>query len=369
MRSRSDIQNRPKILVLCPDLPLPIRAGGQMRMASFVQALAGCAKVHVACIAPEIPETTAVWANDLGITIEHFASPRIRNLQLWIQRIVMVLTECNLLHRKNEQRFFDEVFNRFDPNLVWLETPYLVRYAMPWKEDVLILVDHWGTSEGARRIFLNDRGIRRIWSWFRWRAARGGELRYAPKVKDIVCVSRLDAQYFKCMAPKTRVWPIPNGILEKEERSNQSPLPRGQDAEMMLTGDLSYLPNIDAAVYFVKEILPLIRCELPQAIIELVGRNPSPEVLPLGAFPGVRMSGEVPDMSEAIARTALYVLPMRLGSGIRSKLFDVFPLGKAIVSTTIGAEGLELYHNKNCLLADTPADFAKACIKLLKEEI
>ena len=137
---------------------------------------------------------------------------------------------------------------------------------------------------------------------------------------------------------------------------------------MIFTGDLSYRPNVDAAVFFADRILTGIREELPGAVFRVVGRNPSPSVLALKQQPGIDIVGFVPDLAAEVMRSTIYVLPMRLGSGIRSKLFDVFPLAKGIVTTTIGAEGLELIHDRNCLIADEATDFARSCIRLLSDD-
>jgi glycosyltransferase involved in cell wall biosynthesis len=88
----------------------------------------------------------------------------------------------------------------------------------------------------------------------------------------------------------------------------------------------------------------------------------------LSKVPGVEVTGAVPDLSAVISTADLYVLPMRLGSGIRSKLYEVFPLGVPIVTTSIGAEGLALLHDENCLIADSAAEFADACIRLLNSD-
>jgi glycosyltransferase involved in cell wall biosynthesis len=95
------------------------------------------------------------------------------------------------------------------------------------------------------------------------------------------------------------------------------------------------------------------------------GRNPLPEVNALSEVAGVGVTGAVPALSDVIAKADLYVLPMRLGSGFRSKLCEVFPLEVPIVTTSVGAEGLALVHNENCLIADSAVEFARACIRLL----
>ncbi len=361
------VNERPKILVLCPDVPFPIRAGGQMRMASLIEALSQFSRVKVSFIASEVPKATLSWAHDRNIFLDPFYPPPLRNCQLWRERLTMLLTMSNLRYRAIEKAFFDQALDSYGPNLVWLETPYLIRYAMPWKSKVPLVVDYWGTSEGAKRIHESTSGTMKIWRWLQWRAARGGEWRYVPKVENIVTVSSLDAGYFTHLAPRSRIWPIPSGILAKDVPPDA--LGVSEDSQVMIfTGDMSYKPNIDAILWFTKKILPLVLEELPDARLKIVGRNPVPEIESLIHHGNIEVKGYVQDLAEAIAASGLYILPMRLGSGIRSKLFDVFPLGKAIITTTVGAEGLELYHDQNCLIADTPQNFASACIRLMRHE-
>jgi len=353
-------------MVMCPDLPYPIRAGGQMRMASLCLALAGCCDLHIACIAPGIPEVTQGWASSLGITMEHFPAPASDATPAWYRHARSIATRNNLRYDRREQIFFNTVFCRLKPDMVWLETPYLLRYVLARMDKTPVVVDYWGTSEGARRLFDHSRGLKKVKEWLKWWVASGSERRYARLLYDLVCVSKLDAQYFRAIAPQCRVWPIPNGILEK-------PAPRGDDTDqeepwtMIMTGDLSYQPNIDAARYFAERIFPRVREEVPEAVFRVVGRNPSPSILELRGKAGIDIVGFVPDLAKEIRRGTIYVLPMRLGSGIRSKLFDVFPLGRAIVTTSVGAEGLELRHGENCLIADGEADFARCCVQLLND--
>ena len=361
------VEKRAKILVLCPDLPFPIRAGGQMRMASLIQALSEFASVKVAFIAPQTTEETISWARERNVSLEQLV-PRNRSLfERWSERLGILFARSNLRYRLHERTFFNQAFKSYSPDLVWLETPYLLRYAIKWKEKVPLVVDYWGTSEGANRICKVTRGPLKIWKWLFWRAALRGEMQFAPQVENIVCVSSLDAAFFRNLAPESRIWAIPNGILTK---NTQRPTVAVADdpSIMIFTGDMSYLPNIDAAVWFTEQVFPIILREVPWAKMQIVGREPRGEVLALRGHQNVEVKGHMPDLAASIAAAGFYILPMRLGSGIRSKLFDVFPLGKAIVSTSTGAEGLELHHDVNCIIADSAEDFAKGCIRLLKNE-
>ncbi|MCG2661661.1 MAG: glycosyltransferase family 4 protein [Kiritimatiellae bacterium] len=355
---------KPKILVMAPDLPYPVTSGGRRRMASLIQGMANFAAVHVICTAHESPTDCAQWLSRLGCTFACYRRRPHSLFSLWIGRMIMIICRCSLFYYPDEKVFIDRQFLEFQPDVVWLESPYLLRYALEWLARVPVIVDYWGTSEGARRDYANARGCRKIWEWFRWQAGRGGERSYAPRLRDIVTVTRLDGEFFRKISKQSRIWPIPMGIDVAAQGATR---PEDPDA-LIMTGDLSFRPNVDAAQYFVREIFPLIRAKHPQARVRFVGRNPAPKVLALQDAAGVEVRGFVPDLSQVIAESAVYILPMRLGSGIRTKLFDVFPLEKPVVSTTVGVEGLELTHQEDCLIADTPQDFARGCCALLADE-
>jgi glycosyltransferase involved in cell wall biosynthesis len=357
--------NQPsRILVLAPDLPFPARGGGQMRMACLIPFLAESAAVHVACTHPQLPESTAGWARRLGISIEALPPRNRSGPAERLARLRELSNLTNLEFRRDEKRRFDRVFREFKPELVWLETPYLLRYALDWTQAVPLVVDYWGTSEGAERICRMSSGGRRALAWLRWRLARRGEKRYAPRLSAIACVSELDAAYFRRIAPACPVFAIAN-VAAKPPAGHATPGRPEADGMMVFSGDMSYWPNVDAAVHFAHEIFPAVRAAVPGARIVFAGRNPHPRVRDLARLAGVAVTGEVPDLAAEIARSALYVLPMRLGSGIRTKLFEVFHLEVPIVTTATGAEGLALVHGENCLVAESAAEFAQACIRLL----
>jgi glycosyltransferase involved in cell wall biosynthesis len=144
--------------------------------------------------------------------------------------------------------------------------------------------------------------------------------------------------------------------------------PRKPDSTtIILTGVMSFGPNVDAALFFVKEIFPLVLREKPAARVVLAGASPSPEILALATTGAIDVTGPADDLGHLIAGAAIYALPMRLGSGIRTKLLDVFPRGVPIVTTTVGAEGFDLRHEETALFADTAPAFAQACIRLLDD--
>jgi polysaccharide biosynthesis protein PslH len=140
-----------------------------------------------------------------------------------------------------------------------------------------------------------------------------------------------------------------------------------QPAHLVFTGSMDWLPNEDGMLHFVGDILPLIRKVEPGVTLSIVGRAPTPAVRRLAEEQGVQVTGRVDDVRPYVASASVYVVPLRIGGGTRLKIFEAMAMGKAIVSTSIGAEGLPVTHGAHLLLADTPKAFAESVLTLLRD--
>jgi glycosyltransferase involved in cell wall biosynthesis len=136
-------------------------------------------------------------------------------------------------------------------------------------------------------------------------------------------------------------------------------------ADLVFTGSMDWLPNEDGMVWFCREVLPLVRRQVPAVRLSIVGRAPTPAVVRLAADAGVHVTGRVDDVRPYMRAAALYVVPLRIGGGTRLKIFEAMAMGQAVVSTTVGAEGLAVTHGRDVLLADGAPDFARAIVQLL----
>jgi glycosyltransferase involved in cell wall biosynthesis len=162
-----------------------------------------------------------------------------------------------------------------------------------------------------------------------------------------------------------KVWVIPNGVdlparQACGERENAEPV-------LVFVGLMSYEPNVDAAQFFVQRVLPLLQREVPNVKFLIVGREPAPAVRQLHDGKSVFVTGTVTDVAEYLLSASVVVVPIRFGGGTRVKILEALAHRKAIVSTTMGAEGIEVQSGKHLLLADSPEDFAKTCAQLLKD--
>ncbi len=175
----------------------------------------------------------------------------------------------------------------------------------------------------------------------------------------LVCKEK-DRRFFAPGA-RHRVLVVPNGVSTGPACDSAAEAP----GELLFVGSLEYWPNEDAVTYFVRDVLPLIRARQPGARFVMVGARPSEAVRRLHNGAEVVLAGTVPDLEPYYRRAALVVVPMRLGGGTRIKVLEALAHGKALVTTSIGVEGLELRSGEALEIADGPAAFADACVRLL----
>jgi glycosyltransferase involved in cell wall biosynthesis len=137
---------------------------------------------------------------------------------------------------------------------------------------------------------------------------------------------------------------------------------------LIYTGGMNMFANRDAVLFFMREIWPHIKLGMPNATFYAVGQDPPPELLRIAkADPGIVVTGYVNDIRPFVARSSVYVVPLRVGGGTRLKVVDAMAMGKAIVSTHIGAEGIHVKSGENVLLVDEPREFAERTLRLLRD--
>ena len=158
---------------------------------------------------------------------------------------------------------------------------------------------------------------------------------------------------------------VSNGIDLVEYRPDPDAALTTTPACLVFTGKMDYRPNVDAVLWFADEVLPLIREAAPDVRLQIVGLNPHPRLERLRALAAVEITGGVPDTRPYIHHAAVYIIPMRIGGGTRFKALEAMACGQAIVSTRLGIEGIPVTDGQELLLADTPAGFAAAVLRLI----
>lgn len=135
--------------------------------------------------------------------------------------------------------------------------------------------------------------------------------------------------------------------------------------DILSVATMSYPPNADGVTWFAREVFPLVSQRVPGVTFRIVGDNPDPQVRALEATSSIIITGYVENLEPLIAQSAVFIVPLRSGSGMRVKILNAFAQGIPVVSTTLGCEGIDAVNNEHLLLADTPAAFAEAVISVI----
>jgi polysaccharide biosynthesis protein PslH len=185
-----------------------------------------------------------------------------------------------------------------------------------------------------------------------------------PRFHSAVAVSTIEADELRALGG-TRVELIPTGVDTRElVPAPEAPGP----PRVLFTGTMSYLPNHQGIVWFAREVWPLVRRDVPGALLDVVGKGPPPDVLELDGSDGVTVHGFVDSMAPFFARAQVVVVPILAGAGIRVKIIEAMSAGRAIVSTSLGCEGLAgLEDGRHLVVADDPPNFAAAAVGLLRD--
>jgi glycosyltransferase involved in cell wall biosynthesis len=190
------------------------------------------------------------------------------------------------------------------------------------------------------------------------------ERKYVQRAEHVLAVSETDRSFFTKYADPGKITVIPTGVDVDYFR----PQPGEEEADTLLfTGSMDWLANEDGILYFVDQVLPRVREKVPKASLWIVGRRPSQRLRDLPSrVADVHVTGTVDDIRPYMGKGSVYVVPLLVGGGTRIKIFEAMAGGKAVVSTSIGAEGLPVQHGENILLADDPESFARDVVDLLQ---
>ncbi len=206
--------------------------------------------------------------------------------------------------------------------------------------------------------------LRKLIFYLQYRSFVNYESVVCPRFDMCFCVSSEDQRRLSSLCPGATIEIVPNGV----DLDYFSPgAVEEDDACLVFTGSMDWQPNEDAVVYFCDHILPIIRVKLPEIIFYIVGSNPTDRVLKLNMHKGVIVTGSVDDVRPYMMSAAVYVVPLRIGGGTRLKILQALAMEKAVVSTAVGCEGLDLQPDEHLFVADEPEQFAAKTIQLIKD--
>lgn len=206
--------------------------------------------------------------------------------------------------------------------------------------------------------------VKMFW-WVQWRRMECYEEKTCRKFAGVVTVSENDKAYLEEMFRVPHVFAIPTGV------DTQYFEPRDDEVKansLVFTGSMDWLPNEDAIRFFALEILGRIKRAIPTIQLTVVGRNPRQNLMKeLEGYPEITFTGRVDDVRPFISSHSIYIIPLRVGGGTRLKAYEAMAMEKAVVSTTVGIEGLPVRSGEHLMIADDPEHFAAEVVRLLRD--
>jgi glycosyltransferase involved in cell wall biosynthesis len=248
---------------------------------------------------------------------------------------------------------------------VYCETPYLA-VNLPESLAAPLILDTHNVEHRLlfRYLPLEKNPLKRSYARIEGTKMAAWERQVFSRSDLIIACSEDDATEIRQMSPGRPVVVVPNSI----DVLSYVPGPAGDNATVLYLGGMDWFPNRDAVEYFATKILPLVHRSLPGVKFRVAGRSPSPEFRQrFDGMPQVEFTGTLPDLRPAIASSTMVVVPLRVGSGTRFKILEAAAMEKPMVSTTLGAEGLDFADGKELIVADDPSAFAAAVVGVLTD--
>lgn len=361
--------------MLTPQLPYPPRQGTALRNWGLLRGVASQHELWLLSFAApdqtgEIPEALRSPLKEIAVIPQptRTLSQRLRDL-LTSRRPDLIFRLRSAAFEAQLQTWLDA--QAFDWLLVeGLELTLALEQVWQRRTPPRVAFDaHNCEYLLQKRAFQTDVRNPRRWpgaaySWLQWRRLRRHEAAICRRANLVTAVSAADAVALQRLAPEVIPLVIPNGLDVDDYATWTEAAPLQQPA-FVFTGTMDFRPNIDGVLWFASEVWPRIRAAFPGAHVYIVGKRPHPRLDVLREIPGIIITGAVPDTRPYIRAAAVYIVPLWVGGGTRFKILEAGAMAKAIVSTSLGAEGFPNVEQA-VMLADNAVAFADACITLAK---
>jgi polysaccharide biosynthesis protein PslH len=230
--------------------------------------------------------------------------------------------------------------------------------------DACVLFQHNVESMIWKRYVDHATGLKRLYFALQAKRMLAYEGEVCRSVRKVVAVSEADADAMRRIYGIARAYATPTGVdLDFFARPEVS----AKLADLVFLGSMDWMPNIDGVAWFVREVLPLIRRRRPDCTLAIAGRRPSAEVTRLAeSDKRINVTGTIPDVRPWLFGSLASIVPLRIGGGTRLKIYEAMAARAPVVSTAIGAEGLDVADGENIYIADSPQLFAERCVALLE---
>jgi polysaccharide biosynthesis protein PslH len=360
--------DRLRILIVAPSLPYPPIWGFGIRVNQFLRLLARRHDVSLLTYEEPGERDKVAAVEQLGVTVHTVLRPKSTERGKRTAQLSSLMSKLSYqrrnVHSRAMQAKLDELDASVPFDVIQIESSQLAGFDFS-PSSLLILDEHNIEYELLYRMYRTEGSpMRRFYNRLEFAKFKREEIRSWRSVSGCVMTSAREQKIVKALAPDTPTIVGANAVDVEYFRPSVAPR---QNRALVMTGLMHYRPNIDGALYFVNEIFPLILASRPDMVFYIVGAGATDELKRL-AGPSVVVTDTVPDVRPYVHDAAAFVVPLRMGGGTRLKVLEGLSMEKAVVSTSVGCEGIDVVHGEHLLVADHPQAFADAVLKVVADD-
>lgn len=358
-----------RILVVSPFPPFPPADGGKVRVFNLIRELSQRNEVTLLCFYAGEGELSDLKELERYCRVEPVERRELVGLGSLFFNMRHVLSPYPIISLAYRSKRMHERLNAllasgfFD--VVQIELTEMARYLPEAFPGVKALTEQDLSFVTQYRRARNASGI--VWKAFfyiQWLKSRWLERRVSGRFDLRILMSESDAKTLRKLCPGDRFLVTPNGANPLSPEEALAPFEPGK--RLLYIGSTGHWPNRDGLLYFHEVIFPILKEICPGVKLDVAGSDPVGALKPLESDPDIRLHGFVKETGPML-KTAISIVPLRVGSGTRLKILEAMAAGSPVVSTSIGCEGIEARNNENILIADTPREFAEACKRLMED--
>jgi glycosyltransferase involved in cell wall biosynthesis len=343
-----------RILILAEEAPDQSDQGDRIRLLQFIRGLTQrheITLIHFGCSTGETGRTLAV--------------PRLSLSGKLLRAVFYPHLPIAVASRRTGRmkKVLMDLAKKGDYDLLFIYQTKMAAYVSSFTGPVVV-----DLTDAISLYYSRMAGFCRWPRWLLYRFEQLKMLRFERRLLEsgatCVVASEEDARYLRGLAPGTRLAVVPNGVdtehfaLAKEN---------GVSLDLVFVGNMAYPPNRDGVLFFYRQVFPAVLSNCPEARLVVVGKNPAADILALRKDRSVVVTGYVDDVRPYLAGAAVVICPVRFGAGTRIKILEAMAVGRAVVSTAIGCEGLEVTAGEDIMIADDPGEMAAVIVDLLRD--
>lgn len=355
-----------RLLLVAPRFPYPLDKGDRLTVHHLVRYLGQRHRVWLACFLE--PDQDPAWVEQLRPVCEEVLTVGLSRPRAYANSALAVAGQVPLQVRyyadARMRRLVDELVARVRPEVLYAHTIRMGPYTVEHTDLPRVLAMQISMTLNYRRLATETSGPA---SWFyalEYRKLRRFEGPFARRFDTVLLISPHDLRAIE-HAPPQRVVFNPHGVDGRRFAPDLATHKRA--GTVIFTGNLAYPPNVDAARWFHRDVWPLVRAEVPTARWDVVGADPAPEVVAMGADPAITVTGRVPDLVPYLDRAEVAIDPLRIGAGLQNKVLEAMATGLPMVITSVANEGIQAIPGEHLLVADDAAGFAAEVVRLLRD--